>query len=54
MTNYQHADGTISYAYSDPPIYQPDTTITGDQGGPKPRYIVRRDHDQQTANPGAK
>jgi hypothetical protein len=40
MGNYMHADGTISYAYSDPPIYQPDTTITGDQGGPKPRYIV--------------
>ncbi len=40
MTNYVHADGTISYAYSDPPIYQPDQSITGDQGGPKPRYIV--------------
>ena len=40
MTNYAHADGTITYAYSDPPIYQPDTTITGTQGGPKPRYIV--------------
>ncbi len=40
MTNYQHADGTITYGYSDPPIYQPDTTITGDQGGPRPRYIV--------------
>ncbi len=40
MGNYQHADGTISYAYAAPPIYQPDTTITGDQGGPKPRYVV--------------
>jgi hypothetical protein len=40
MANYQHADGTITYAYSDPPIYQPDTTITGDQGGPRPRYVV--------------
>ncbi len=40
MTNYIHTDGTITYAYSDPPIYQPDTTITGDQGGPRPRYIV--------------
>ncbi len=40
MGNYQHADGTITYAYADPPIYQPDQSITGDQGGPKPRYIV--------------
>src|SRR3954467_15886981 len=40
MANYAHADGTITYAYSDPPIYQPDTTTTGDQGGPRPRYIV--------------
>ncbi len=40
MLNYQHADGTITYGYSDPPIYQPDTELTGDQGGPRPRYIV--------------
>jgi hypothetical protein len=40
MTNYQHADGTISYGECDPPIYQPDADIKTASGGAQPRYIV--------------